>query len=163
MRHAAAYLNYGDKFPLNKTMTTTMTKTYGLLIDGKIKPSFTKNVFDAVNPSTGEVFAQISDGNFKDINFAIMAARNAFDNDSWSSLSIEQRGEYLVKIAKGIRDNAKELAELESNDTGKTRKQTTFIDVPTCADTFEYFGKIRNFDNVKNNDVNQTVDSKTHY
>jgi len=53
-----------------------------------------------------------------------------------------ERGKYLVKIAQLIRTNAKELAELETRDTGKTTKQTTFIDVPTCADTFEYFGKI---------------------
>jgi len=163
MHPAAAFLNYGHKFLSIKHMTTTTTKTYELLIGGQLKPAFSGDVFDAVNPSTGEVFTQIADGGFKDINFAILTARNAFDNGSWSGLNIEERGSYLVKIAKSIRDNAKELAEIESNDTGKTTKQTTFIDVPTCADTFEYFGKIRNFDNVKDNGVTQPVDSKTYY
>lgn len=141
----------------------TATKTYDLLLGGKMKSAVKGGVFEAVNPSNGEVFAQIADGDFKDINFAILAARNTFDDGSWSGLTFAQRGEYLIKIAQAIRDNAKELAELETLDTGKTNKQTTFIDVPTCADTFEYFGQIQNIETEKLNPVPQPVQSKTYY
>ena len=48
----------------------------------------------------------------------------------------------MLKIAALIRDNAKELADLECASTGKTIKHTTFIDVPTAAETFEYFGNL---------------------
>lgn len=69
----------------------------------------------------------------------------------------------MVNIAKLIRENAKELAELESRDTGKTSKQTTFIDVPTCADTFEYFGNIANELDGKINPVQAAVQSRTEH
>ena len=48
----------------------------------------------------------------------------------------------MLKIAALIRENAKELADLECASTGKTIKHTTFIDVPTAAETFEYFGNL---------------------
>ncbi len=41
-----------------------------------------------------------------------------------------------------IREHAKELADLECASCGKTIKHATFIDVPTAADTFEYFGNL---------------------
>jgi betaine-aldehyde dehydrogenase len=73
---------------------------------------------------------------------AIQAARQAFDHGVWPALTLAQRGIYLKKIAEGIRKAAKELAEIESLDTGKTIKQSTFIDVPTCADTFDHFSRM---------------------
>ena len=81
----------------------TATKTYNLLIGGQIKSAVKGGVFDAVNPSNGETFSQIADGDFKDINLAIIAAKNAFDNGSWSGLTFAERGKYLVKIAQAIR------------------------------------------------------------
>ena len=142
--------------------TKTQLRQFDLLINGKINPTIKGEVFEAINPSNGEVFARVADGDFKDINFAIMAARTAFDSGIWSGLTFSERGKYLIKIAEAIRDNAKELAELESLDIGKTNKQTTFIDVPTCADTFEYFGKIQNIKTEKDNPVSNPVKSKTY-
>lgn len=141
----------------------TATKTYELLIGGKLKPAVKGGIFDAVNPSNGEIFSQIADGDLEDMNSAILAAKSALDSGVWSGLTFAERGKYLVKIADAIRANAKELAELETLDTGKTNKQTTFIDVPTCADTFEYFGKIQSIETEKDNAVNQPVNSKTYY
>jgi betaine-aldehyde dehydrogenase len=48
----------------------------------------------------------------------------------------------LLKIAALIREHAKELADLECASCGKTIKHATFIDVPTAADAFEYFGNL---------------------
>ena len=68
-------------------MMKTATKTYDLLIGGKIKPAMKGGIFESVNPSNGETFAQVADGDFKDINFAIHAARKVFDKGEWSGLS----------------------------------------------------------------------------
>jgi len=110
-----------------------------LLINNQFVPSSSGRYFHSINPSTGEALAQIADGTKEDAQKAIFAARKAFDQGPWPKLSYKERGEYLNHIANLIRDNAKQLAELECFDTGKTLKQTTFIDIPTCADTFEYF------------------------
>ena len=98
--------------------------------------------FDAVNPSNGEVFARIADVDTADVQKAISAARSAFDHGPWPQMSIGERGQFLLKIAALIREHAKELADLECASTGKTIKHTTFIDIPTAAETFEYFGNL---------------------
>jgi len=116
--------------------------TYDLLIDGKIVPSEERSYFKSINPSDGKAFAQVADASSSDVRRAISAARLAFDNGSWSGLSLKKRGVCLAKVAQLIRDNAKELADLECRDTGKTVKQTTFIDIPTCAETFAYFAEM---------------------
>ncbi len=116
-----------------------MLKQFELFINGEIRSSAKKENYDCINPSTGKVFAKVACATKDDMAAAIMAARQAFDNEGWSGLTRRERGSFLNRIAQLIRENAKELADLECLDTGKTIKQTTFIDIPTAADTFEYF------------------------
>jgi betaine-aldehyde dehydrogenase len=123
-------------------MTTTVIQQFDLLIEGKIQPSQSGKYFDAVNPSNGEVFAHLSDADTMDVQMAVSAARLAFDHSRWPQMSMAERGEFLLKIASLIRENAKELADLECAGCGKTIKHATFIDVPTAAETFEYFGHL---------------------
>jgi betaine-aldehyde dehydrogenase len=134
---------------------------YLCYIDGKMTANKDEKFFDVVNPSTGEVFAKVADAGRFEMKTAIKAARNAFDSGEWSGLKPEDRGKYLVKIAELIRENAKVLAELESLSTGKTSKHTTFIDVPTCADTFEHFGGAVEMLAGHDNAVNAPVKSRT--
>ncbi|MBU4333708.1 MAG: aldehyde dehydrogenase family protein [Candidatus Omnitrophica bacterium] len=130
-----------------------------LYINGELVSSQSGGVFDSLNPSTGEVYCQIADANQEDMSSAIKAARKAFDSGIWSELSLEARGRYLKRIADLIRENAKELADIECKDIGKTTKQTTFIDVPTAADTFEYFSKIEEALSDKENKIDHPVKS----
>lgn len=126
---------------MNMTSTTTQ---FDLLIDGQLRPATPTLYFDSINPSNGMVVARVADASETDMQQAIKAARRIFDEGAWIALSNEQRGEYLKKIGAAVRAHAKPLAALEGADTGKTTKQTTFIDVPTCAETFEYFAQIAN-------------------
>ncbi|HPN88658.1 MAG TPA: aldehyde dehydrogenase family protein [Candidatus Omnitrophota bacterium] len=117
-------------------------KIYKLYINNQFVEADEGKVFDSINPSNGKIFAQIADGSIKNMEAAIISARESFDKGVWRQLSVQARGAYLIKIAELIRKNAKELAQLETCDVGKTTKQAIFIDIPTCAETFEYFGKI---------------------
>jgi len=123
-------------------MTTTAIQQFNLLMEGKLEPALSGKYFDAINPSNGEVFARIADADDIDVQIAVNAARLGFDHGRWPQMSVAQRGAFLLKIATLIRENAKELADLECASTGKTIKHTTFIDVPTAADTFEFFGNL---------------------
>ncbi|MFA5089017.1 MAG: aldehyde dehydrogenase family protein [Candidatus Omnitrophota bacterium] len=114
---------------------------FSLFINGRLRPAENNAYFESTDPSTGEVFAQVADGSVADMRQAISAARKAFEVGPWPRFSVRERGVYLSKIAGLIRENAKILADLECADTGKTIKHTTFIDVPTVADTFDYFGQ----------------------
>ncbi len=130
-------------------------------VDGAMQNSPSGKTFDCLNPSTGEIVARVADASMEDMTAAIKAARVAFDSGIWSDLTAEKRGQYLACIAELIRENAKELADLETLSTGKTSKQTTFIDVPTCADTFEYFAKAGALLKGHDNPVTAPVKSRT--
>ena len=143
MRLAAASLNYGSRCLSSKMKTLEVQfQQFDLWVGGKVTPAQDGRYFDLINPSNGKPFAQVADASLWDMQNAISAARRAFDQDLWSKMTVAERGIYLKKIAQGIRKRAKELADLETANGGKTLKQTTFIDVPTAADTFEYFGSI---------------------
>jgi acyl-CoA reductase-like NAD-dependent aldehyde dehydrogenase len=122
-------------------MTTSAQVKFDLLIGGKNVPAHGGNYFDAINPSTGETIGQIADATAEDIQRVVAEAKKTFEA-TWAQghIPANERGQELVKVAQLIREHAKELAELECLNTGKTLKQTTFIDIPTAADTFEHFG-----------------------
>lgn len=123
-------------------MTAAVIQQFELFLEGKVLPPSSGKYFDAINPSNGEIFARVADADLQDFEVAIAAARIAFDHGRWPAMSMAERGTFLVKIGEMVRTHAKELADLECLSVGKTIKHATFIDVPTCAETFEYFGNI---------------------
>jgi len=90
-----------------------------------------------INPSNGEVIAEVAVVSPEEIEEAIVAARNAFDNGPWPRISLEERKNFLLKISQGILDKAGELAQLETLNTGKPIKESTFMDIPSAAKVFE--------------------------
>ena len=108
-----------------------------LFINGEFKD--TKEKQKIINPSTGEVIAEVSLASLKDIDSAISSARLAFDKGDWPRFSLNQRKDFLLKISQGILDNAAELARIETLNTGKPIKESTFMDIPSSAKVFEHF------------------------
>ena len=93
-----------------------------------------------INPSTGKVIAEASLASAQEIELALSSAREAFDRGPWSQFSLVQRKEFIFRITQGILDQAGHLAELETQNSGKPIKETTFMDVPSSAKTFEFIG-----------------------
>lgn len=114
-----------------------MIPHYPLYINGEFKE--TQNKQDIINPSNGEVIAKVSIAGKDEIESAIQSARNSFDCGPWKNLPLNERKKYILKIASGILEKAQELSNLESLNTGKPLKETTFMDIPSSAATFEYF------------------------
>ena len=144
-------------------MLTVEKQQFDLLAGGELVAAASGKYFDLVNPSTGEVFARVADAGLEDVQKAIASARSQFDQGVWRGMSVAERGIYLKKIAALIRKNAKELADLESANIGKTLKQSSFIDVPAAAECFEYFGGLEGFCNDRVNPVDAPVKSVTAF
>lgn len=98
-------------------------------IDGKFKAG-TGKVFATVNPATGEELAQISGCNAADVDFAVQKAREAFDQGHWSKMHPSTRKDVLIRLCKLITRNRRELAVMESLDSGKPILDCETIDVP---------------------------------
>jgi acyl-CoA reductase-like NAD-dependent aldehyde dehydrogenase len=110
-----------------------------MLIGGQWVDSASGKTFDTINTSTGEVLANVAEGEREDINRAVVAARKAFESGPWPKLTPSQRGRLLWKLADLIEQHAEELAELETLDNGKPIKYSRGGDVPLTADHFRYF------------------------
>ncbi len=120
-----------------------MTPTHPLYINGKfVETSEKQNV---LNPSTGKVIAQACLASEKEIELAIASAREAADHGDWPKLALDERKKFIFKIAQGILDQAGELAKIETENTGKPIKETTFMDLPSAAKAFEHAAN--NFEN----------------
>ncbi len=91
-----------------------------------------------INPSNAETIKEINFASEADIESALAAARNAFDEGPWPKLTFAERKSFLLKISQGILEKAGELANLETLNTGKPIKESTFMDIPSSAKTFEF-------------------------
>ena len=91
-----------------------------------------------VNPSNGEVIREFSLATSDEVKAAVAQARSAFDQGLWTKLSKAGRKQFILKISQGILDKAAELAEIETLNTGKPIKETTFMDIPSAAKAFEF-------------------------
>ncbi len=110
---------------------------YTSFINGEFKKGKQKR--EVINPSDGEVLTSVFLACQKEIKEAVVSARQAFDQGPWPGFSLAHRKAILLKISEKILENAKELAQLESLNTGKPIKETTFMDIPSAAETFKYF------------------------
>ncbi len=99
-------------------------------IDGAFRPAQSGATFETVNPATGETIAQVASCGPEDVDFAVTKAREAFDDGRWSKLAPADRKDVLIRLCKLITRNARELAVLESIDSGKTIFDCETVDVP---------------------------------
>ncbi|MBE1284391.1 MAG: aldehyde dehydrogenase family protein [Rhodobacteraceae bacterium] len=99
-------------------------------IDGSFRPALSGKTFETVNPATDEKLADIAACDAQDVDFAVEKAREAFDDGRWSRLHPSERKDVLIRLCKLMTRNARELAVMESLDSGKTIFDCETVDVP---------------------------------
>ncbi|GHO97248.1 aldehyde dehydrogenase [Reticulibacter mediterranei] len=110
-----------------------------MLINGQWVQAASSKHFPVYNPATGEVMAQVAEGDKEDINRAVQAARHAFDSGPWhTTMSPSMRGRLMTRLADLIEQHAEEFAQLESLDNGKPLTIARVADIPLAADLFRY-------------------------
>ncbi|HWI40833.1 MAG TPA: aldehyde dehydrogenase family protein, partial [Verrucomicrobiae bacterium] len=119
-------------------MSATEHSAYRLFIDGRWTESVSGRTFETRNPATGEVLAEVAEGDAADIDLAVAAARRAFEG-KWGRMSGRDRGRLLFRLAGLIEERARQLAELETADNGKPIRESTRVDLPQVVENFEYF------------------------
>ena len=110
-----------------------------MLIDGKWLDSTSGRTFETINPATGEVIANVAEGEKPDIDKAVKAARRAFEKGPWKKMNARERGKILVRLAELIEENKDELAKLESLDNGKPLVDSMNADLPLVMDCYRYY------------------------
>jgi 1-pyrroline dehydrogenase len=118
-------------------MSTTL-KRLEMSIGGKWVPGTGRNYQEVINPATGKVIAEVPKATEEDVNLAVRAARNAFD-DVWFDTTPRDRSEMLLKLADVVMLHADELARIESENVGKPLAPTMSEELPPIADCFRFF------------------------
>ena len=107
-----------------------------MFIDGKWERG-PGPVIETLDPATEEVIGTIPRATEADVARAVAAARKAFAG-SWSRVKPKQRSRLLFDVARAIEDHAKEIAELETLDSGKPL-QLSLKEVLSTARYFEFY------------------------
>jgi betaine-aldehyde dehydrogenase len=89
-----------------------------LFIGGQWVVPATSETFDVLDCSTEEVVATVAKASSEDMQRAINAAREAFDDGPWPRLSPQERAVYLEKIAERLEALNDEFARIWSIETG---------------------------------------------
>jgi len=109
-----------------------------LFINGQWSDAASGKTFETPNPATGETLARVAEGDAEDIDRAVRAARKAFEEGPWSTMTASERGRIIWRIGDLILEHTDELAQLESLDNGKPFVVAQAADVPLAADLFHY-------------------------
>ena len=119
-------------------MKKLSSKPRALFIGGDWQPAASGKTFATLNPATGDVLAQVAEGDAIDIDRAVRAARQAFDHGPWRTLTPAARGKLLWRLGDLVETHADELAMLETLDNGKPYAVARASDVMLAADMFRY-------------------------
>ncbi len=109
-----------------------------MLIDGQWVAAASGKTFPVYNPATGEVLAQVAEGDKEDIDRAVRAARKAFESGPWRKMTPSLRGQALYRLADLIELHSDEFAQLESLDNGKPLAVARAADIPMSSDHLRY-------------------------
>ena len=110
-----------------------------ILIDGKRVGAASGEMFEVLDPSNNKVLARVPKGGREDINRAVKAACNAFENGPWRRMTVSERGKLIWKLADLIETHTEEFAQLETLVNGKPLVIARAADVPLTVDHFRYY------------------------
>ncbi|MEM7610167.1 MAG: aldehyde dehydrogenase family protein [Pseudomonadota bacterium] len=115
-----------------------LDERYGLFINGEFAPADSGQTFATINPATEKPLAQVADAGESDVDRAVTAAREAYEN-VWSPMPAAERGKYIFRIARALAERAREFAVIESLDGGKPIRESRDIDIPLASAHFFYY------------------------
>ena len=90
----------------------------GLFIGGEWRKGGDGQMLDVIAPHSEEVLLSYKEATIADVDAAVAAARDAFDNGPWPRLTPQERGAALRKVADLLRSRLPELAEVWTGQVG---------------------------------------------
>src|SRR5215204_790935 len=98
-------------------------REYRMLVGGQWVDARSGVTFESTNPYTGRVWATAPEAGEEDVDRAVRAAREAFDEGPWGRMTGTERARLMRRLAELIAENAENLAVVESTDNGKLLRE----------------------------------------
>ena len=128
-------LNYWQQRAARQTFITNA------LIDGRPVASASGATFEAINPATNQLLAQVAACGEDEVNLAVRSARQAFEQGPWARMAPVERKRILLRLSELLLAHREELALLDSLNMGKPVMDAYTIDVPGAAGVFAWYGE----------------------
>ena len=116
-------------------------EVFGNYIDGKIDEDGEETTL--LSPVDGSEFGKLYLANEEKTKEAIDSSEAAFRK--WSKTTLKERQDILSRLLNIVEGKAERYAWLESANTGRTLRQSTFMDVTIAIEHIRYFATTKEF------------------
>jgi betaine-aldehyde dehydrogenase len=89
-----------------------------IYVGGQFIASTGTGTIEVVSPHTEQVIARVPDGTREDMDKAVAAARQAFDQGPWPHLTPAERADYLTRLSQLIQGRLDDWARVISSEMG---------------------------------------------
>ncbi len=130
-------LDYSDALESSKEAQDWLEnngRRFGQLINGKIVSNKKSNLIASLDPSNGELLANIEIASSDQLDSAIKSARKA--QPAWEKVGGHERAKVLYALARLIQKHSRLISVLESLDNGKPIRESRDIDIPLAIRHF---------------------------
>nr|XP_055045893.1 mitochondrial 10-formyltetrahydrofolate dehydrogenase isoform X1 [Misgurnus anguillicaudatus] len=117
----------------------TLRMPYQCFINGRFEDAEDGKTYNTVNPTDGSVICKVSYSSVADVDRAVSAAKEAFEDGPWGKMNPRDRGRLLYRLADLMEEHQEELATIESIDSGAVYTLALKTHVGMSIQTFRYF------------------------
>ena len=110
-----------------------------IVVGNKVLNEGSDGVGQSFDPATGVLVAEFARAGAVEVDMAVAAARQAFDNGPWRRMRPFERGRILHRIGELMLQRRDEIARKESIDSGKPLRDS-YWEVDCSARFFEFYG-----------------------
>ncbi|KAM8973914.1 mitochondrial 10-formyltetrahydrofolate dehydrogenase isoform 2-T2 [Pelodytes ibericus] len=117
----------------------TVQMPYQCFINGQFLDAEDGKTYDTINPTDGSAICKVSYCSVADVDKAVAAAKDAFENGEWGKMNARDRGRILYRVADLMEEHQEELATIEALDSGAVYTLALKTHVGMSIQTFRYF------------------------
>ncbi|WP_214409640.1 aldehyde dehydrogenase [Sphaerisporangium fuscum] len=97
---------------------------------------------DVVSPHTEEIIGRVPEGTAADMDRAVAAAREAFDNGPWPRMTMAERAEVVGKLTELYSARQSEMAEIITREMGSPITFSQLAQAPQPLGILQYFSEL---------------------
>ncbi|XP_016370404.1 cytosolic 10-formyltetrahydrofolate dehydrogenase-like [Sinocyclocheilus rhinocerous] len=122
-----------------KLNNMTIQIPHQLFINGEFVDAEGGKTYKTINPTDGQAICDVSLAQISDVEKAVAAAKEAFEEGEWGKMNPRDRGKLLYKLADLMEQHQEELATIESIDSGAVYTLALKTHIGMSVQTFRYF------------------------
>ncbi|MGI9284952.1 MAG: aldehyde dehydrogenase family protein, partial [Pseudomonadales bacterium] len=129
---------YISRYGVTEQSHAFLQQQQRMYINGEFLAASDGATMPVLEPCTEGILAEVPSATSADIDRAVRAARQSFDEGEWSQWKPVQRERVLHRLADLIEENLQTLAEIEALDAGKAIEGCKAVDMAGSVDLLRY-------------------------